>query len=133
MKVSAYFYGFAKIRAYFSTSFWFIFLVFVANSLKMSKAFLSLPRYRLNGSQYSWMVNKLSDLLSTVPRNGQKLRERYVSLFHDDLSIPSDPFRLILRIICSDSVSYPPPTKGEHELIVSYGNVIVKTKGKYSA
>ena len=99
----------------------------------MSKAFLSLPRYRLNGNQYSWMVNKLSDLLSIVPRNGQKLRERYVSLFHDDLSIPSDPFRLILRIICSDSVSYPPPTKGEHELILSYGNVIVKTKGKYSA
>lgn len=96
----------------------------------MSKAFLSLPRCRLNGSQYSWMVNKLSDLLSTVPRNGQKLRERYVSLFHDDLSIPSDPFRLIFSVKHSDSVSYPPPTKAEHELIVSYGNVIAKTKGK---
>lgn len=132
MKNFSPFLGFAKKRAIFSTYF-VLFLVIVANSFEMSKAFLSLPRCRLNGSQYSWMVNKLSDLLSTVPRNGQNLRDRYVSLFHDDLSIPSDPFHLILGLIYSDSVSYPPPVKREHQLIISYGNIIVKTKGKYFA
>ena len=65
------------------------------------------------------MVSKLSDLLSSVTENRENLRSRYVLQFKGDLSLSSDPGQL----------SYPVPTKREHELILSYGTIIKKTSG----
>ena len=76
------------------------------------------------------MVSKLSDLLSSVTENRENLRSRYVSQFKGDLSLSSDPYSPCSHLTCRGQLSYPVPTKREHELILSYGTIIKKTSGE---
>ena len=95
----------------------------------MDSSFLTVPRYKLNGTQYSWMVSKLSDLLSSVTENRENLYNRYALQFKGDLSLSADPYSPYFHLTCRGQMSYPIPTKREHELILSYGTII-KKKGE---